>query len=207
MDSLSLLHWIFPTQELNWGLLHCRWVLYQLSYQGSPLGISKASSNLAESFVSWGHMADRSQNSEDEDRNGGMEIIWVLMEKRITMIVSKAGEEGRFGFRFQITSMLLAVGGWERSGEGREEKEVLIEQGPGRWDGLEKALRRSQSWPVFLEKGQRKKSVAEGEGITGLHDSRPQSFLSKIEAPVAFAEWRSENGLEELKKTADWGKV
>lgn len=67
------------------------------------------------------------------------------MEKRITTIVSKAGGEGRFGFRFQITSMLLAVGGWERSGEGREEKEVLIEQGPGMWDGLEKAPRRSQS--------------------------------------------------------------
>ena len=23
---------IFPTQESNWGLLHCRWILYQLSY-------------------------------------------------------------------------------------------------------------------------------------------------------------------------------
>ena len=34
--SLSLLQWIFPTQEPNRGLLHCRWVLYQLSYQGSP---------------------------------------------------------------------------------------------------------------------------------------------------------------------------
>ena len=27
---------IFPTQESNWGLLHCRQILYQLSYQGSP---------------------------------------------------------------------------------------------------------------------------------------------------------------------------
>ena len=35
MGSLSLLQWIFPTQELNQGLLHCRWILYQLSYQGS----------------------------------------------------------------------------------------------------------------------------------------------------------------------------
>ena len=26
---------IFLTQELNWGLLHCRWSLYQLNYQGS----------------------------------------------------------------------------------------------------------------------------------------------------------------------------
>ena len=37
MGSLSLLQRIFPTQELNQGLLHCRWILYQLSYQGSPL--------------------------------------------------------------------------------------------------------------------------------------------------------------------------
>ena len=35
MGSLSLLQWIFPTQELNRGLLHCRWIHYQLSYQGS----------------------------------------------------------------------------------------------------------------------------------------------------------------------------
>ena len=34
--SLSLLQRIFPTQELNWGLLQCRQILYQLSYQGSP---------------------------------------------------------------------------------------------------------------------------------------------------------------------------
>ena len=33
--SLSLQR-IFPTQELNQGLLHCRRILYQLSYQGNP---------------------------------------------------------------------------------------------------------------------------------------------------------------------------
>ena len=32
VGSLSFLQQIFLTQELNWGLLHCRWVLYQLSY-------------------------------------------------------------------------------------------------------------------------------------------------------------------------------
>ena len=36
VGSLSLLQWLFPTQELNWGLLHCRQILYQLSSQGSP---------------------------------------------------------------------------------------------------------------------------------------------------------------------------
>ena len=36
VGSLSLLQWIFLTQELNRGLLHCRQILYQLSYEGSP---------------------------------------------------------------------------------------------------------------------------------------------------------------------------
>ena len=36
LGSLSLLQRIFPTQESNWGLLHWRQSLYQLSYQGSP---------------------------------------------------------------------------------------------------------------------------------------------------------------------------
>ena len=35
MGSLFLLQRIFPTQESNWGLLCCRCILYQLSYQGS----------------------------------------------------------------------------------------------------------------------------------------------------------------------------
>ena len=36
VGSLSLLQGNFLTQESNWGLLHCRWTLYQLSYQGNP---------------------------------------------------------------------------------------------------------------------------------------------------------------------------
>ena len=36
VGCLSLLQQISPTQELNWGLLHCRRIFYQLSYQGSP---------------------------------------------------------------------------------------------------------------------------------------------------------------------------
>ena len=35
VGSLSLLQGIFPTQEFNRGLLHCRQILYQLNYQGS----------------------------------------------------------------------------------------------------------------------------------------------------------------------------
>ena len=36
VGSLSLPQGIFPIQESNWGLLHCRWILYQLSHKGSP---------------------------------------------------------------------------------------------------------------------------------------------------------------------------
>ena len=35
MGSLSLLQGIFRTPELNQGLLYCRQILYQLSYQGN----------------------------------------------------------------------------------------------------------------------------------------------------------------------------
>ena len=36
VGGLSLLQGIFPTQAFNPGLPHCRWILYQLSHQGSP---------------------------------------------------------------------------------------------------------------------------------------------------------------------------
>ena len=36
VGSLSLLQGIFPTQRLNPGIPHCRQILYQLSYKGSP---------------------------------------------------------------------------------------------------------------------------------------------------------------------------
>ena len=34
--AISLLQGIIPTQGLNPGLPHCRWILYQLSHKGSP---------------------------------------------------------------------------------------------------------------------------------------------------------------------------
>ena len=36
VGSLSLLQGNFPTQELNQSVLYWRWILYQLSYLGSP---------------------------------------------------------------------------------------------------------------------------------------------------------------------------
>ena len=36
VGSLFLLQGIFPIQGLNPGILQCRWILYELSYKGSP---------------------------------------------------------------------------------------------------------------------------------------------------------------------------
>jgi len=36
VGSLSLLQGNFPTQGSNPGLLHCRWILYQLGHKKSP---------------------------------------------------------------------------------------------------------------------------------------------------------------------------
>ena len=47
VGSLSLLQRIIPTQESNQGLLHCRQILYQLSYKGSPSFTIKAAYSVA----------------------------------------------------------------------------------------------------------------------------------------------------------------
>ena len=52
VGSLSLLQGIFPIQELNWGLLHYWWVLYQLSYQGSPMLVRLCSTSFKLDFSS-----------------------------------------------------------------------------------------------------------------------------------------------------------
>ena len=56
-----LLQGIFLTQELNPGLLHCRQILYQLSYEGS--------SNLIEIFINSVHIFEH--------------ISWLVLEKEM----------------------------------------------------------------------------------------------------------------------------
>ena len=54
VGSLSLLQGIIPTQGLNSGLPHCRRILYQLSYQGSPKGKMFPPSFEPRTFCMWG---------------------------------------------------------------------------------------------------------------------------------------------------------
>ena len=50
VGSPSFLQKIFPTQGSNPGLLHCRWILYKLSHQGSP---EEAINKQKEILCSW----------------------------------------------------------------------------------------------------------------------------------------------------------
>ena len=43
----------FPTQESSHGLLNCRWILYQLSYQGSPVKNKYATITCYEVLLEW----------------------------------------------------------------------------------------------------------------------------------------------------------
>ena len=73
----SLLQRIFPTQESNWGLLHCRLILYQLSYQGSPCIGIPADFVLDAGFISIYYMmkegkreGERKEGRKEEKREG-----------------------------------------------------------------------------------------------------------------------------------------
>ena len=62
--SRSLLQGIFPTQGSNPGLLHCRQILYQLSYQGSPWFVSLEKSLML-------------GKTEDRRRRGRQRMRWL----------------------------------------------------------------------------------------------------------------------------------
>ena len=56
VGSLSLLRRIFTTQESNWGLLHCRWIVYQLHYEGSP-GLDSGPQNVCLNQLHQDHLS------------------------------------------------------------------------------------------------------------------------------------------------------
>ena len=75
-SSLSLLQGIFPPQESNWGLLNCRQILYQLSYQGSPSETRSVMSNsLQLKIVEWGSCSLLHGSSQPRDRTHISRIV------------------------------------------------------------------------------------------------------------------------------------
>ena len=74
VGSLSLLQRIFPTQELNQGLLHCRRILYQLSYQGVTREAFRKywhqkSHNVSENCVTWPPRTDEKRTERLDDKS------------------------------------------------------------------------------------------------------------------------------------------
>ena len=62
---------IFPTQELNQGLLHCRWILHQLSYQGSPvMVIDPLKLERIEESVRWARSSEYKHSFENFCQGG-----------------------------------------------------------------------------------------------------------------------------------------
>ena len=84
VGSLSLLQRIFPSPESNWGFLHCRRILYQLSYQGicfTRLPFSKPCSEMnslqEQSIIKWKNFSKSFQ----------MLLFRILMESRLFEMV------------------------------------------------------------------------------------------------------------------------
>ena len=111
VGSLSLLQGNFLTQELNWGLLHCRQFLYQLSYQGSPKW-----SNLNFKIPFWESLIpalrldresiDKSGNRESGQWTGAMggdecAELWGVTRFWMYFKMGPAGfaDEGEYGMR------------------------------------------------------------------------------------------------------------
>ena len=59
MSGYFLLQGIFPTQRSNTGLLHCKQILYQLSYKASYLLMGRVYS-LPGNCLTWGHLGSAS---------------------------------------------------------------------------------------------------------------------------------------------------
>ena len=99
VDSLSILQWIFLTQELNQGLLHCRHILYWLSYQGSPK-VYKLASKWILSFLK--------KNAKVENQSE-MEKIFIVYHKKIPFNLFPYSEDW-LNFRWNsITKCILST--------------------------------------------------------------------------------------------------
>ena len=81
MGSCPLLQGIFETQGLNPGLLHCRWILYCLSHQGSILEVLGCNAHKGDQIPNITRM--QTFNLE-KGVGGGAEILQVCAKSHCT---------------------------------------------------------------------------------------------------------------------------
>ena len=85
VGSLCLLQGIFPTQGLNLCLLHCRWILYQLSHKGNPRNSKDSGSKKFEKC--WFKFCQRAVLNAELPRTFNMQSKWMqLMLHRASLV-------------------------------------------------------------------------------------------------------------------------
>ena len=112
VGSLALLQWIFPTQELNWGHLGSRQILYQLHYQGSPGIQAEVSQILKDDAVkvlhsmcskfgrfSRGHRTGKDQFSFQSQRKAMPKNVIKILQARLQQYMDHELPDVQAGFR------------------------------------------------------------------------------------------------------------
>ena len=93
MGCQALFQGIFPTQELNPRLWHCRWILYPLSHLGSLLRVLLSDISKIDSNKQYQRLFRNGFNVHDK--------IKYCKEKERLWLTSEAGEEGKKNFKVQ----------------------------------------------------------------------------------------------------------
>ena len=90
VGSLSLLQGNFPAQGSNPGLLHCRWILYQLSHKKSPrilervaYPFSSRSSRPRKSKFITEHTGKEGRKEERFDGKYKVDVLWKTMRTTV----------------------------------------------------------------------------------------------------------------------------
>ena len=117
MGSLSLLQEVFPTQGSDPGLLHCRWILYQLTHKGSP-GILEW--NLPDPGIELGSPALQADSLPTELSG---KPLWHKAKRKSPLIQVK-GESEKAGLKFNIqkTKIMASspITSWQIDGKTME---------------------------------------------------------------------------------------
>ena len=142
---------IFPTQGSNPGLLHCRWIFYQLSHKGSPR------------ILEWGAYRFSSRSSQPGNRTGvsciaaGFFTNWAIREANSSEL--------------KPVEMLRVAGVTHNTLLRRRKRSLVIQQKA--WSLVHLLI----SWHLvkcFLSSvSQYRKSMGPREEVTGTSDLQP----------------------------------
>ena len=95
VGSLSLLQGMFPTQESTRGFLHCRQILYQLSYQGSPederdhfQSLKMRENRIGRSGAALSQDAITIKTMRGFSTNCHWQLLWLTEESRLSFLFS-----------------------------------------------------------------------------------------------------------------------